>query len=410
MTPLTAVAVPAIALAAGAAGGWLVHALVKRRVFLWLPGYLRSVFRTRPHHRGPRHIMFCFIDHFEPRWGGADLARERARVQLWCDRYPRLCAGHRDADGRPPRHTFFFPDDEYRPEHLRDLADLCRAGYGEIEVHVHHDRDTADGLRARLRAFVQTLAADHGALPVLATGRPAWGFVHGNWALDNSHPEGRWCGVNDELTVLAEEGCDADFTLPSAPDVTQTRTVNAIYYAADDPARPKSHDRGEPVRVGGAPRGHLVIVQGPLGLNWRWRKHRVLPRIENAEIRASSPPRPDRTDLWIRTHVHVAGRPEWVFVKVHTHGAPERESAAVLGPATEAMFRDLEARYNDGRRHVLHYVTAREMYNIIKAAEAGLGGDPGQYRDFLVPAPTFDSTAVRGDVAARAASSRVTTP
>jgi hypothetical protein len=338
--------------------------------------------------------MFCFVDHFEPGWGGADLDRQRARVRRWREGYPLLCEGHRDADGRPPRHTFFFPDDEYRPEHLHDLADLCRAGYGEIEVHVHHDRDTAEGLRARLRAFVRTLADEHGALPVPpASGRPAWAFVHGNWALDNSRPDGRWCGVNDELTVLAEEGCYADFTLPSAPDVTQTRTVNSIYYAADDPARPKSHDRGEPLRVGGAPRGHLVIVQGPLGLNWRWRTRGVLPRIENGEIRASSPPRPDRTDLWIRTHVHVAGRPEWVFVKIHTHGAPERESAALLGPATEALFRDLEARYNDGRRHVLHYVTAREMYNIVKAAEAGLAGDPGQYRDFCIPAPAFDVAA-----------------
>ena len=78
-----------------------------------------------------------------------------------------------------------------------------------------------------------------------------------------------------------------------------------------------------------------------------------------------------------------------MFVKIHTHGAPEHECDAILGPATEAMFRDLESRYNDGRRHVLHYVTARELYNIVKAAEAGLGGDPGQYRDFCVPAPTF---------------------
>ena len=385
----------AVALAAGvAAAAWLLYALARRRVFIWLPAYLRRLARPRPRHAGPLHVMFCFVDHFEPGWGGADLDRQRARVRRWCEGYPLLCEGHRDADGRPPRHTFFFPDDEYRPEHLHDLADLCREGYGEIEVHVHHDRDTAAGLRARLRAFVRTLADEHGALPVPpASGRPAWAFVHGNWALDNSRPDGRWCGVNDELTVLAEEGCYADFTLPSAPDVTQTRTVNSIYYAADDPARPKSHDRGEPLRVGGAPRGHLVIVQGPLGLNWRWRTRGVLPRIENGEIRASSPPRPDRTDLWIRTHVHVAGRPEWVFVKIHTHGAPERESAALLGPATEALFRDLEARYNDGRRHVLHYVTAREMYNIVKAAEAGLAGDPGQYRDFCIPAPAFDVAA-----------------
>jgi hypothetical protein len=34
---------------------------------------------------------------------------------------------------------------------------------------------------------------------------------------------------------------------------------------------------------------------------------------------------------------------------------------------------------------VLHYVTAREAYNLVKAAEAGCTGDPEQYRDYLIP-------------------------
>ena len=67
------------------------------------------------------------------------------------------------------------------------------------------------------------------------TGRPAYGFIHGNWALDNSRPDGRWCGVNNELDVLRETGCYADFTFPSAPSPTQPRKINSIYYAVDDP-------------------------------------------------------------------------------------------------------------------------------------------------------------------------------
>ncbi len=35
----------------------------------------------------------------------------------------------------------------------------------------------------------------------------------------------------------------------------------------------------------------------------------------------------------------------------------------------------------------LHYVTAREAYNIARAAEAGRSGDPNDYRDFLIPPP-----------------------
>lgn len=379
----------AVTLALVLIGGLLVWSLWSRNVFDWLPAYLSGL-RKRPRPgKGPVHVMFCFVDHYEPRWGKCDYETERARVRRWCEDYPKLCDGHRDADGRPPRHSFFFPEEEYRPEHMRDLVGLCAGGYGEIEVHLHHDNDTEAGLREKLRGFTRLLADEYGALPVMPDGQVAWAFVHGNWALDNSRPDGRWCGVNNELIVLREEGCYADFTLPSAPDATQTRTINSIYYATDDPHCPKSHDHGEPVRVGGQPSGDLMIIQGPLGLNWRWRKFGVVPRIENADVRRTSPPRNDRTDLWVRTAIHVAGKPDWIFVKVHTHGTQEGDVDTLLGPPTAALFSDLEARYNDGERYKLHYVTAREMYNIVKAAEAGCSGDPGLYRDHVVPAPTF---------------------
>jgi hypothetical protein len=38
-------------------------------------------------------------------------------------------------------------------------------------------------------------------------------------------------------------------------------------------------------------------------------------------------------------------------------------------------------------RLLLHYVTARELYNIVKAAESGAGGNPGAYRDFVIKPP-----------------------
>jgi hypothetical protein len=76
-----------------------------------------------------------------------------------------------------------------------------------------------------------------------------------------------------------------------------------------------------------------------------------------------------------------------VFVKVHTHGTQERDMDTLLGAAADAMHEHLERTYNDGTRHVLHYVTAREMYNIIKAAEAGKQGDPNAWRDFELPPP-----------------------
>lgn len=356
----------------------------------WIGTYFQRDWVNEVPPAGTRHLMFCFVDHFEPMFERPSYEVECARVDRWHRDYPELCSNHRDSDGRHPIHTFFYPEEEYRPEHLAKLVDLCRRGFGEIEVHLHHDNDTDGGLREKLRRFTKTLVEAHDALPVdEATGQPRWAFIHGNWALDNSRPDGRWCGVNNELIVLREEGCYADFTFPSAPDSTQPSTINSIYYATDDAECPKSHDHGLPVEKGVAGTGDLMIVQGVLGLSWQKRKYGILPRIENSDLRTTNPPGKQRVDQWVKTGVQVRGRPEWIFVKVHTHGAPERDVDVLLGSQMSETFGYLESRYNDGKDWKLHYVSAREMYNIIKAAEAGEEGDPGAWRDYLIARPGY---------------------
>jgi hypothetical protein len=388
---MTWLALAAVLLLMGAAGV-IALAIRSRNLQIWLPDYLRR--RRRPKVAGPTHVMFCFVDHFEPAWGKADFATQQRRVQRWCTEYRALAVRHRDADGVHPQHTFFYPEEEYAPEHLDALQSLCADGFGEIEVHLHHDNDTEANFRATISRFCTLLHERHGSLPRdPRTGALRFGFIHGNWCLDNSRPDGRWCGINNELVLLRELGCYADFTLPSAPSDTQTATINSIYYATDDPAAPKSHDRGVPVRVGGTPSGDLLLVQGPLGLNWKDRRAGIMPRIENADVRGGQPPTRERIDAWIDAGIHVEGRPDWVFVKVHTHGTQERDIDTLLGPPVDAMHAYLESAYNDGERYVLHYVTAREAYNIIKAAEAGATGNPHRYRDFELPPPPLRSNA-----------------
>jgi len=379
-----------LACALVAAAAFVAFELRRRGIDIWLAAWLRKDWRGEPATPVTRHLVFCFVDHFEPAWRKPDYETECARVAQWRQQYPVLTEGLRDADGRPPVHTFFYPQEEYRKEHLDALVELCRMGLGEIEIHLHHDRDTEDGLRGKLRSFSDTLVQCHDALPLdPRTGQPRWAFIHGNWALANSHPQGWGCGINDELRILSEEGCYADFTFPAAPSRCQTSTINQIYYASSDPERPKAHDRGERVRVGGSASGQLMIVQGALELSWIRPKLGFLPRIENSDVRASSPPDPARIDTWVRTGIHVEGRPEWIFVKVHTHGAQDSDFGTLLGEPMRNAFRHLGARYNDGRQWKLHYASAREMYNIIKAAEAGLAGDPNEYRDYLVPRPAY---------------------
>ena len=384
------------------AAGGLYMVLRLRNMQIWMADYLRR--RSPPPVTGPVHVMFCFVDHFEPMWKGADLDTERARVDRWCRDYRALAGRHRDADGRPPQHSFFYPEEEYRKEHLDKVASLCADGFGEIEIHLHHDNDTEANFRECMSRFAKTLNEQHGALPIdPETGQIQFAFIHGNWCLDNSRKDGRWCGLNNELILLRELGCYADFTLPAAPSEAQTSTVNRIYYAKDDPHCAKSHDTGIPVRVGGQASGDLMIIQGPLGLNWKSRRMGIIPRIENSDIRRSSPPTPDRVDAWVNAGIHVEGRPEWIFVKIHTHGTQEPDMDTLLGEPSEQMHRYLEERYNDGVRHVLHYVTSREMYNIVKAAEAGMTGNPNQYRDYALPPPPSSWAGAREAVAQGAA-------
>ena len=360
-----------------------------KQMHIWLPGYLARKMRGKPVCSGPVHVMFCFTDHYEPMWENPDnLDVERYRVDRWFNDYPKLFGHIRDADGCLPKHTYFYPEEEYRKEHLDKVQSLCAQGFGEIEIHLHHHDDTSENLRATLERFAKLLHEQHGSLVRHPeTGKPAYGFIHGNWTLDNSHPQGLYCGVNDELIVLRETGCYADFTLPSAPSSAQTTTVNSIYYAKDDPNKPKSHDRGVEVEVGGKPSGDLMIIQGPLALNWQKKKMGFMPRIENGDVKSSMPPSDYRVDKWIEQHIHVKGRPEWVFVKIHTHGAQERNMDVLLGDPVVKMYEYLASRYNDGQNYVMHFVSSREMYNIVKAAEAGKSGNPNDFRDFVLEKP-----------------------
>lgn len=381
-----------VAMTAGAAV-FLVSAysvIRARNMHIWLPRYVRRRLTHHPRASGIQHVLFCFVDHFEPEWRRPSFSVSLARVRRWLDDYPKLAGRHRDAEGRPPVHSFFFPEEEYRPEYLLLLARLCRQGFGEVDVHLHHDNDTSEAFRKKLKSFVQRLH-EHDCLAHDALGNGRFSFIHGNWCLDNSRPDGRYCGVNDEIRILAESGCYADFTLPAAPNPAQTREINSIYYATDDPQRPKSHDTGVRLTAGRPGRGDLMIIQGVLALNWRSRKFGVLPKIENSEVSATNLPTPERIDMWVREGIAVEGRPEWIFVKVHAHGAGEADADAILGRAGENLFAYLESRYNDGTRYRLHYVSAREMYNIARAAEDGHAGEPSEYRDYEIRRPDFGS-------------------
>jgi hypothetical protein len=360
---------------------WLVYRLFRWHALRggWLPRYLRRHrrfdLRAFPPGRMIDVMVLC-ADHFEPARRFGDEAAVES-VRSWCAAYEEIACRHRDTDGRPPKHTWFYRYDYPNPGCLDALSASVFRGFGEVEFHLHHGHDSHDSMLATLQAGLDWFNRAGAMRTAEASPRQRFGYVAGNSALDNGAGDDALSGCATELRALHEAGCYADFTFPALGSPAQPRLTNAIYYASED-GRPKSYDRGVPVAVGRPPSGDLMIFQGPTSIEWR------AGCVEDGAVENSSPPHPRRLARWLAAHVHVPGRPEWVFVKLHTHAMQNR--ASFLSDANDALFAAMGACWNRPPFR-LHYVTAREAYNIVKAAEAGHAGDAGAYRDFDVPPP-----------------------
>ena len=128
--------------------------------------------------------------------------------------------------------------------------------------------------------YCRRLTQDHGLLRQ-QDGRTVFGFIHGNWALDNSRPDGKWCGLNGEIALLRELGCYADFTMPSIPSPTQGRIVNQIYWCTNNPDnQPRSFDRGVEATAGGGQPGRSSDDYRPRSdAPWRQSLCRALKQV-----------------------------------------------------------------------------------------------------------------------------------
>ena len=365
-------------------GAW-AYRIVTRKYYVWLPGYVSWLVHQERPVGTPVHVFFFFVDHFEP-------GENAGMMERWVNEYPKIAARHRDSGGRPWQHTWFYPGEQPIDGNLRALQKLVAGGYGETELHLHHFNDTEQSAREKFQraiAWFQTF----GFLKS-AGGATHFGFIHGNWSLDNSRGNA-FCGNNRELIMLRELGCFADYTFSSIFVESQPSSVNSIFEATDDDG-PKSYDRGVALQVGVKPVGDLLIFQGPLLLVPTARPAKLFLEVENAEIHAAVPVTPRRVDAWMRANIHVEGRPEWRFIKIHTHGASTKADAdEILGPELDQALTYLEKAYNDGTHYVLHYVTAREAFNVARAAADNRQGDPRQYYDYLIPPYAADGGARR---------------
>ncbi len=111
------------------------------------------------------------------------------------------------------------------------------------------------------------------------------------------------------------------------------------------------------------------MIQGPLLVTQSrpWKK----PRLENGNLAGSQPPSAERLSDWLRAGVKVQGQDQWLFIKLHTHGAKEQNTAVLLGPAMSRFHQALKELSAD-REFQFFYVTAREMAQLVAQAERKL--------------------------------------
>jgi len=326
-----------------------------RHAEIWLLPFLMNRLRRRIRPIKPKRLWFTIADHYEPLGMGASVETALGRVGQWRDKWPRIAEdAPRDASGQRPQYSFFYPQEEYRYNLLEGIAEMARLGVGDVEVHLHHDHEQRDAFLQKITEFCRRLTDDHGLLRQ-QNGRTVFGFIHGNWALDNSRPDGRWCGLNGEIALLRDLGCYADFTMPSLPSATQGRVVNQIYWCTSNSDHsPRSFDQGIEATVCGGRRGDLLMITGPLGLRWSRRR---LPRLETGEIAGYDMPTPARVRQWFDLAPAIG---EDLFLKLYTHGAPERNMLPLLHGGLSDLFRWI-AEEADRRGIELHWATAWQM-------------------------------------------------
>jgi hypothetical protein len=363
----------------------------------WLPAYVWQRFVRHTSDACPVHLIIGVADHFEPMVrtepGKPVGTREQERrLKTWCDSYPAAVRDWRDEEGQPLRHTYFYPAEDYDPSLIDRLAEHCHAGWGEIEVHLHHGVDAPDTKENTQRALVEFRDAlvERGCLSRQdGAWSPRYAFVHGNWALANSDG-GRFCGVDQEMQILADTGCYADFTLP-APSSAQIAKINSLYECALPLNQRAPHCRGLDLVCGREPHIFPLMIQGPLMINFaRQKNRRWLPAIENGEVSAVNPPTLQRLQLWKDAAITVQGRPDWIFIKLHCHGMIPQDEPAMTGVSIRHFLRELIESPQNGVEYRLHFVKMREMVNIILAACDERAGGPGEYRDYrfqLINAP-----------------------
>ena len=177
----------------------------------------RDIFRRRAAHTEIRRVAWAHADHFEPFDSTQDGQLIDFRgVARWLDLLsrcrhlvPSLFYSWQAWIATEINVSTLAVGTRFEEDRLIYQA-LEQAGL-DLQVHVHHNEgfiaqgQTAEATRQQLHLLLELSKQFRGDRP--------WAFVHGCWGLQASDETA--CNIDDEIAILMEHGCVADFTFPA---------------------------------------------------------------------------------------------------------------------------------------------------------------------------------------------------
>lgn len=99
-------------------------------------------------------------------------------------------------------------------------------------------------------------------------------------------------------------------------------------------------------------------------------------------LAANQPLNLSRFRRWRSANISVAGKPDWVFIKLYCHGFFDYDQSATIGEGAKRFFSELIERSEKNGDFKVHFASAREAFNMVLAAIDGKTGDPHKFRDY----------------------------
>jgi hypothetical protein len=272
----------------------------------------------------------------------------------------------------PPKVTIFYPPSDLPKTDDTALLAFCRATGSEIELQAQrHTGESHDSLVSLTRAREELrerhlLSTDESGAAVFA--------LHSS-APQNFGTQGSLRGCH----LLRAAGCYARFTKAPLRSRKEKLPLPRIYYRSADEL-PRSRRVRSDREIRNASSDELLTIEQPITVDWSRRRLGLLPRLESGCISSDNAGSVHHLRMWMDCRITLEGRPNWLFVTL-----PVQCRTGAPSASTEVLrrFKEMTSQVAAADRALrFHYVTARELVNIVHAAEAGHSGDPAQFRDF----------------------------